>query len=280
MREGGLRLTAQWQCLGCCVLQRLLPAPPAGAGTRRGARASARGCTPRCSSAPCRSRHNGAGRASRRSRAQRRCGVGEGAGLPAWAGLERPPHRCSAALRLWLHQHMQSGRGRRHRAACASQLQLPAAPQGPAGCAPGCSARSAADDLERAAAPVPPARRVRFAPTPACRLRRHTTARCTSSRPGPARSSAVHACSSPQRARLQSAKTAGCWAAASSTSRTSAGAPRAATRAAHRSLLSSTKTPSMAAAHCRIRRLLLNRHGTPASMPPAAAMAAQAAGPS
>ena len=70
------------------------PAPPAGAGSRRGAPASARGCTPRCSSAPCRSRRRGAGRT---------CG----------AGAERPAaldggHRwhgrrsCCCCIACWL----------------------------------------------------------------------------------------------------------------------------------------------------------------------------------
>ena len=48
------------------------PAPPAGAGTLRGARASGRGCRPHCSSELCGSRRSAAGCAWRRSRGRHR----------------------------------------------------------------------------------------------------------------------------------------------------------------------------------------------------------------
>ena len=67
--------------------------PPAGSGTPPCVPASARGCRPRCSSAPQRSRRSGAGRGWRRSRGRRRRAGGLGG---CWARRLRQAARLPA----------------------------------------------------------------------------------------------------------------------------------------------------------------------------------------
>ena len=82
--------------------RRAPPAPPAGAGSRRGAQASARGCTPCRSSTESRSHHSCAGRAWRRSRGRHRRGVQAEEGLGSLQGLagSRRGVGCGMALSL------------------------------------------------------------------------------------------------------------------------------------------------------------------------------------
>ena len=109
----------------CCPhrhRQQQRPAPPAGAGTRRGARASARGCRPRCSSVPQRSQRSGAGLTWRRSRGRRRRGALAAAAAPqcppghlCWrAAQQAPPVEAAARPPAALLHRVQGPRRRCH----------------------------------------------------------------------------------------------------------------------------------------------------------------------
>lgn len=87
------------------------PSQPAGACSWCGARARARDCTPRCSSAPCHSHRRGAGRAWRRSSRRHRCGAGGSwLALPLQQQpLPRAPLHHSGAEPPWQLQQVRAG---------------------------------------------------------------------------------------------------------------------------------------------------------------------------